>query len=284
LRKGYVPAERYSFKVEFDTTSSSGTQLTPYIQQNLDNNVEGELKAKCGCKDFTITSTENTRQDVSIEFGSPTYSKGIKWTVNASSNVTDLVDKLKGKATIEFKNDYSNSSLSLEHPLRQSASQKQAEGKATFNTVVGSKENGVALGFDSELSLATYSLNSFNTTFAFNKSDGDFALFWKQKFGSGNNRVVGANVFHKLKDSKWNDTQIATEISFDTTEKTSAFALGLSFKPSDSSSLKTRYDSKGLFGFLYTDKLSGPLSVAFGADWNVLGGGPLQHSIKLTFK
>jgi len=110
------------------------------------------------------------------------------------------------------------------------------------------------------------------------------AAFFKKKIGS-NNKVVGLNYFQKLPNSKWTATQVATEVSYDLGgEKNSTFALGLSFKPSDNSTVKTRYDSKGLLGFLYTEKWNGPLSVAFGADWNVTGGAGIQHSIKLTFK
>jgi len=285
LRKGYVSAEKYAFRVDFDTTSVSGTQLTPYLQRNLDNAVEGELKVKCGCKDINITSTENTKQDISLEISPTKHSaSGFKWALNASSNVTELLDKSKVKATFELKNDFSNTLLSIEHPIRQSASQKPVEGKITFNSVFGSKENGLSLGFDSELSMATYSPNSLNTTLAVNKPDIDFALFSKKKFGNASNLVVGVNFFQKLTTSRWTDTQVASEVSYDLNEKTSAFALGLAFKPSEASTIKTRYDSKGLLGFLYTDKWNGPLTVAFGADWNVLGGANLQHSIKLTFK
>jgi hypothetical protein len=285
LKKGYVTTEKYAFRVDFDTTTASGTQLTPYLQRTLDNNVEGELKVKCNFKDHTITSTENTKQDISLEISpSKNLPSGLKWALNASSNVTELVEKSKLKATLELKNDFSNTSLSFEHPIRQPVSQKPAEGKATLNSVFGSKEKGFALGFDTELSLATYSLNSLNTTLAINKPDIDFALFSKKKFGSANNLIVGVNYFQKLTTSRWTDTQVASEVSYDLNEKSSAFALGLSFKPSEASSVKTRYDSKGLLGFLYTDKWNGPLTVAFGADWNILGGAGLQHSIKLTFK
>jgi len=285
LRKGYVSAEKYAFRVDFDTTSASGTQLTPYLQRTLDNNLEGELKVKCGCKDLSITSTENTKQDVSLEIAPSKHTpSGFKWSLNVSSNVTDLLDKAKVKGSVEHKNDYYNTSLTIEYPIRQPASQKPVEGKALLNSVFGSKERGFSLGFDSELSLANYSLNAVNTTLAVNKPDIDFALFSKKKFGNASNLVVGVNFFQKLTTSRWTDTQVASEVSYDLNEKTSAFALGLAFKPSEASTIKTRYDSKGLLGFLYTDKWNGPLTVAFGADWNVLGGANLQHSIKLTFK
>jgi len=287
LRKGYVTAEKYAFKVEFDTTSQSGTQLTPYLQRTLENNVEGELKVKCSCKDLSITSTENTKQDISIEITPSKHTpSGFKWLANVSSNVPELVEKSKAKLQLELKNDYSNTSLAIEHPLGSigQSSQKPAEGKATFNSVFGSREKGFALGFDTELSLATYSLNTFNTTLAVNKPDIDFALFSKKKFGSANGLTVGVNYFQKLTTSRWTETQVASEISYDLNDKSSAFALGLAFKPSDASTIKTRYDSKGLLGFLYTDKWNGPLTVAFGADWNILAGAGLQHSIKLTFK
>jgi len=283
LRKGYVSSEKYAFRVDFDTTSQAGTQLTPYLQRNLDNNVEGELKVKCACKELSITTTENTKQDISVEIGpSKHYDNGFKWTLNLNSNMTELMDKAKAKAIVEYKKDFANTSLTVEHPIKPT-SQKPEEGKLLFSTVLGKKDSPFSLGIDTEVSLATYSPKTFNTTFAVTKSDIDMAAFFKKKIGS-NNKVVGLNYFQKLTNSKWTATQVATEVSYDLGEKNSTFALGLSFKPSDNSTVKARYDSKGLLGFLYTEKWNGPLSVAFGADWNVTGGAGIQHSIKLTFK
>jgi hypothetical protein len=281
LKKGFPSAEKYAFRVEFDNTSSSGTQVTPHLQRTFDNNTEGELKVKCNCKDYQTTSTENLKQDVSFEFGTAKHSaRGVKWTLNLSSNLSDFVDKSKGKFTGEFKNDFSNSSVVFEHPFKQ-----QSESKLTLNSVFGSKEKGLSAGVDSEISISSHSLQTLNAAIACNKKDIDISLFLKKKFGNSGGVTVGTNYFQKVENSTWKDLQVGGEVSYGFNEKATAFTLATSFKPADASTLKARYDSKGLLGFLYTEKWNGPLSVSFGSDFNLLNpGNPIQHSIKLAFK
>jgi len=286
LKKGYPSAEKYAFRVEFDTTSSSGIQITPFLQETLEKSIEGELKTKFTCHDHQFTTTGNMREDVTFEISPSKHSsKGIKWTANVSSNMTDFMDKAKGKLTLELKKDFTTSSLSAEHSLKHSSGQKSDDSKVTFNSVFGSQEKGVSVGFDTELSLSTFSFKNVNAAIAYNKSDIDISLFSKMKIGGSTS--VGANYFQKLATDKWKDAQVAGELSFDLNDKSSAFALGASFKPAEPSSFKSRFDSKGLLGFVYTEKWSGPLSVTFGSDWNILGSNnasPFQYSIKLAFK
>jgi hypothetical protein len=283
LKKGFPTAEKYSIRVEFDNTSSSGTQVTPFLQR-VGENLEGELKVKCGCNDYQITTTENLKQEVSFEIANAKHSaKGLKFTLNLSSNLSEFIEKAKGKITGEIKNEITTTSLTVEHPIKQSG--KSDEAKLIVNSVFGLKEKGFSAGVESEFSLSSHSPKTFNATLLFNKKDIDLALFTKKKFGT-NSLILGANFFQKLEGSKWTDAQLGGEISYDIGDKSSpSLALAAQFKPADSATFKARLDSKGLLGFLYTEKWSGPLSVSFGADWNVLGGAnPLQHSIKLLFK
>jgi hypothetical protein len=285
LKKGFPTAEKYSFRVEFDNTSSSGTQVTPFLQR-VGENLEGELKVKCGCSDYQVTTTENLKQEVSFEISNAKHTaRGLKFTLNLSSNLSEFVEKAKGKITGELKNDVTTTSLTVEHPIKQSgAGVRSDDAKLIINSVFGLKEKGVSAGVESEISLSTHSPKTLNTTLLFTKKDLDLALFSKKKFGT-NSLILGANFFQKLESSKWTDAQLGGEISYDIGEKSPSLALATQFKPADSATFKTRFDSKGLLGFLYTERWQGPLTVSFGADWNVLGGAnPFQHSIKLLFK
>jgi hypothetical protein len=286
LKKGYPSAEKYSFRTEFDTTSSSGVQVTPYIQKTFENSIEGELKTKFGYKELQITTTENLKQDVSFEISPAKHSsRGFKWTLNFSSNLTEFFDKVKGKISGELKNDYSTSIITIEHPIKQSSSQKSDDSKLLFNSVFGSKEKGFSIGVDTEVSLSTHQPKTFNAIALIHRQDIDIGVFTKKKLGGSGSTVVGANYFQKVDSVK--DGQLGGEVSYDLSDKSSNLLLGASFKPSDSATFKTRFDSKGLLGFLYTEKWCGPLTVAFGADWNILGAGnppPFQHSFKLLFK
>jgi len=286
LKKGYPTAEKYAFRVEFDSVSESGIQVTPFLQETLDKTIEGELKAKFTVKEHQITTTGNMKEDVSFELAAAKpSSRGIKYILNLTSNLTDFADKAKGKATLEIKNDVSTTSFSLEHPFKQGAAQKSDESKVVLSSVFGSKERGLSFGFDTDFSVSSFALKFINTSIAYNKSDIDVVLFSKKKLGGSTQ--VGANYFQKLHSEKWREAQLGGEISFDINDKSSAFVLGAAFKPSDSSTVKARFESKGLLGFVYTEKWSGPLSVTFGSDWNVLGAAnasPFQYSIKLAFK
>jgi hypothetical protein len=285
LKKGYPTAERYAFRVEFDSISESGVQFLPFLQETADKNLEGELKTKAIVNGHQITTTGNLKEDVSFEISPSKAMSGLKWTLNLSSNMSDVVDKAKGKLSVDFKSDVTTSSLSFEHPFKHL--QKSDDSKINVNTVFGSKERGVSVGVDTDFSISTVSLKTINAALSYNRADLDISIFMKRKLGG--NTLVGTNFFQALTNNpnnKWKDTQVAGELTFDLNDHSPFFTLGAACKPADFSSFKARFDSKGLLGFVYTDKWSGPLSVSFGSDWNVLGASasPLQYSIKLAFK
>jgi len=286
LKKGYPSSDKYAFKVELDSTSSSGLQAQPWIQSTQEKTIEAELKTKFPIRDFSVTTTGNNKQDVSIEISpAKNFSNGVKFTANVNTNLGNIVEKAKGKLTLEVKNEKVTTNLILEHPLKHSSAQKADEAKLTGNSVFGSKEKGLSMGLEADFSFSSLSVKTFNSALAYNKDESEASIFTKTKYGGST--VLGVNYFQKLSKSSWKDTQLAAELSYDLNDKTSAFTLGASFKPSDSSSLKTRFDSKGLVGFAYTEKRDGPLSVTFGADWNVLGAAnasPFQTNIKLSLK
>jgi len=222
------------------------------------------------------------KEDVSVEISPAKPYRGVKWILNLSSNLVDFYEKAKGKLTFEYKGDIATSSAIFERPFKHGGA-KSEDSKMTISSVMGSKEKGMAGGFDGEISLSSLSLKSLNLALAFNKEDLDVTLFSKNK---GSSKSVGVNFFQKLKSDHWTDAQVAGEMSYDLAENSSALVLGSSYKPSNSSSLKARFESKGLLGFSYTDKWSGPLSVTFGSDLNIgsSSASPFQYSIKLAFK
>jgi len=281
LKKGFPSQEKYAFRVEFDTTSNSGIQFQPYLQETLTKSVEGELKSKVNYKTLTFTTTGNLKEDVSLEI-SPTKPNMFKWTVNVNSNMSDFVDRLKGKSTLEARSDYQTSALTAEWAFRQSGKTEDAP-KINVSSVFGSKSNGIALGLDAEISPSAQELKSFNTAFSYSKGDLDLALFSKTKIGGAT--TVSASYFQKY-PYIGDDILFAAELACELNKKPT-IALGAQFKPTSDSTAKARFDSKGLLGISYTEKWKGPLSVTLASDWNVLGGegnAPFQYGIKLFFK
>jgi len=286
LKKGFATTERYNFRIEYDTISSSGVQITPHLQETFDKTVEGELKTKFSVKDAQVTTIANTKEDVSIEISPKTSYRGFKWIGFVASNLTDFFDKLKGKVTTEFRGDFTTTAVTFESSLRRSGKSDDSP-KVNFSSVVGSKEKGILLGIDTEVAVQNQQLKTLNTALAINRphDDVEITLFSKTKIGG--TTVVGGNYFQKYKGSNLRDVALSAEISYDLNAKSTSFLLGGSCQPDEFGTAKARFDSKGILGFAYTEKLRGILSVTFMADWNVLSAPnttPLQYGFKLSFK
>jgi len=283
LKKGFPSTDRYAFRVELDTTTNSGIQFTPFLQETLSKSIEGELKAKFNYRDVAFTTTGNMKEDVSLEIAHQTK-KGAKLTVALNSNMGNFVEKLKGKAGLELRTDYTTSAIAIEAALPNNAPHKPSDDlpKATLSSVFGSKEKGIAFGIDLEASPTTQELKSINGAIAYNTSDLEFTVFSKTKGNAA--MTVGANYFQKY-PYMGRDVLLGAELTYDLSGKGSAFVIGAQFKPDESSTIKGKFDSKGLLGLNYTEKWKGPLSVTFTSDTNLLGGeSPFQYGVKLAFK
>jgi len=283
LKKGYPSTEKYAFRVELDTTSSNGIQFQPYLQETLSKSMEGELKAKGSLKNFTFTGTGNLKEDLSLEITPSNNPKSLKWTLNTSSNMSDFIDRLKGKASVEFRNDYSTTSFTLESLVSGKSAKSEDASKVLMSSVFGSLNKGFALGVDTEYSPTSNEFKSLNTAFSYTKSDIEVSLFSKTKIGGAT--TLSASYFQRYVHGT-DTVQLAGELGCELNKKPS-LALGLSFNPSFDSTFKGRFDSKGLLGLSYTEKWKGPLSVTITSDWNVLGAegnAPFQYGVKLAFK
>jgi len=280
LKKGFPSTEKYAFRVEFDTISSSGIQLQPYLQETLSRSVEGELKSKANYKNLTFTTTGNLKEDVSLEI-SPSNAKGLKWILNANSNMSDFGDRLKGKGTLEYRNDFSTSALTLESSLVKSGKIEDSS-KLNLSSVFGSTSKGIAFGVDAEIS-PDFQFKTANAALSYTKNDFDFSLFCKTKVGAST--TLSASYFQKY-PYFGDDVFLAGELSCELNKKPT-IALGTQFKPSSDLTVKGRFDSKGLLGLSATEKWKGPLSVTFTSDFNVLGvegNAPFQYGLKLALK
>jgi len=230
------------------------------------------------------------KEEVSVEISPSDSKKNVKFIGHLSTNMNDFIEKAKVKGTVEFRNDFTTTSFSGEYPFRKGGNKSDESSKLNISTVLGSKEKGVAVGVDTEVSLSTLQPKNLNLTVAFNKPDVDFSIFSKTKYGGSSS--IGANYFQKYKSAgtEDKDIQLGGELEFNLSDPNSkTFVLGSSFKPSSASTFKTRFDSKGILGFAYTEKWSGPLSVTFGADWNIISNeanahAPFHYGVKLAFK
>jgi len=290
LKKGYVSTEKYAFRVEAETTSSSGIQVNPFMQATTDRSIEGEVKTKFPVKDFQLTTTAHTKQDLSLEiaprFPSSLHSETFKWSTTLSTNLLDFFEKLKGKATLEYRNEFTTTAVSGESTFRRSTKPDESP-KLNFSSVFGSKDRGVSAGIDTEISVASQQLKTINSALSYSTKDLDVTIFSKTKIGGTSSTIVGTNFYQRSFGTNTNDTHIGGEISYDLKSNSPSFLLGVSSKPTSDSTTKARFDSKGILGFSYTEKWGGPLSITFMSDWNVYGSSsdsPFQYGLKLAFK
>jgi hypothetical protein len=286
LKKGFPSTEKYAFRVECDTTTPSGIQLTPYVQETLSHTIEGELKAKFNYRDMAFTTSGNSKEDLSLEVSSikPVRGGG-KWTLALNSNAAGLLDRLRGKGTLEIRADLHTTAITFESSLKNF---DPNASKVTASTVVGSKERGVAVGVEAEFLPAAQKLNSVNGALAYTTADLEASVFGKSKFSgglSGGLTSVGASFYQRAPYSG-RDIQLGGDVSYDLSGKATTFALGAAFKI-DEATLKTRFDTKGLLGFSYTEKWRGPVSVTLASEWNLHGNEgnpPFQYGLKFAFK
>jgi len=276
LKKGYPSADKYAFRVESDTTSESGIQFTPSIQKTA-SGVEGEMKAKFTARDATVTTVANLKEEVSLEVSPTKAIRGFKWAALIGSTASTFLEKLRGKLTIEHRTDYSTTAVSFDYA--PTAGKGGDPVKANLSSVVGSKDAGFAGGFDVELS-QTGEMKAISLAVLYSRVDMDVSLFSKNgTLGT----TVGANFFQKS-PLFGRDTTVGGEITYDLGRRNTLLTLGAQFKPAETSTVKTRIDTKGLMGVSLSEKLRDNLTMTWTADWNVFGEGVFQYGVKLAFK
>jgi len=283
LKKGFPVNDKFAFRAELDSTSQSGIQFLPYLQETQTKTVEGELKTKFEYRSFAFTAIGNLKEDVSLEVSPTKATNGFKWTATANSNMSDFVERLKGKLGVELRNDITSTALSVESAVKRGGKSEDAP-KFLLSSVVGLKESGIAVGIDVEVAPSTQEFKSLNGALALSKADLDLTFFSKTKVGGST--TVGTNYFQKY-PFRGRDILLAGELEFELSSKKPTLTLGAQFKPDDDTTVKTRASSKGLVGVSITEKWRGPLSVTLATDLNVLGGEgnpPFQYGVKLAFK
>jgi len=292
LKKGFPANDKFLFRVELDSTSQSGIQFIPHIQETQAKTLEGELKSKFEYKNLNFTAIGNLKEDVSLEATPTKATNGFKWTLVANSNMSNFVDRLKGKCTLELRNDFTTSALSIEGTLKKDGGKSEDNPKILFSSVFGLKERGVFGGIDLEIAPTSQDIKTVNTALGLTKSDSEISLFSKTKVGTST--TVGAIYFQKYPYLS-RDILLGGELAYDLNSKkpTPTLTLGSQFKPDDDTTIKTRVDSKGQVGLAITEKWRGPLSVTLAADLNVLGVGvggggenpsSFQYGLKFAFK
>jgi len=272
LKKGYPTVEKYSSRIEWDTISSSGMQFQPFLQRTAAG-AEGELKAKFTVREALVTASGNLKEDITLEATRP-FTPALKWTLLVASNTSAFIDRLRGKGTLEYRNDFTSTSASLDYTP---SSGKGVEPlKVLVSSVIGKKDLGLAGGVDLELGTSG-ELKALNLAALFTRSDGETSLFAKR---GALGTTVGANYFQKLSG----DVAAGGEIGYDLARRNTTLILGAQFKPAETSTIKGRVDSKGLVGVSISDKLNSSMTLTWIADWNIFGDAPFQYGVKFAFK
>jgi len=292
LNKGYPIGDNFSWKVDLDTTSSNGVQFTPFIQKSLkDGDLSGELKSKFSCCDYSFTTSGNLRNDLSVEISGVKFNRGLRHAITLSTTSNQLLEKLKVKPTVEFRSEYVNFTGSFEQPLTWATRyvvgddplKPKEPSKLLLSAITGHHSCGFAAGGEIDIAPQSREVKGFNTITSYTTSDLEVAGFSKTKIGA--NTVIGANFYHKL--NRWLES-VSSEVQYDLSAKSSpVLAFGGLLRPDVLTSIKSRINTKGLFGFSLTQKWGGPFTFTVAGELNLLQlktNDAAQFSIKISIK
>jgi len=267
LNKGFVSSDKYLWKVEFDTVSDNGIQFTPNISETPAGHVEGEFKSKFKTVRATFTTTANLKQDISLETASNTYIKDIfKPTVTVSTTLDNPLERAKIKLADEILIPNARLNGVVELPISrflEEGSKEQA--KTTLSAVVGLADTGFGVAIEGELS-ESVQLNCLNGYLTYAKSNLEASLYFKKKASI----ILGSNFYLKNPTLRYQNSAIGGEITHDlSSDKAPVLTLAATWKPDETSTIKSRLNSRGVLGVSWTQAFSGPLSISFLVDINL---------------
>jgi len=293
LNKGFPSTDKYSWKVDLETTSANGVKITPFIQQ-LPSGPEGELKATFKASNINFTVAGNLKEDFTLEANRAVAVRGFKPALTVSTSTRSFLgDKLKLKPAIEYRHDLAliNTSVELLLNLPSDSSEsvkKPPYPKALFSAIFGYKEGGIQGGVEVEAATTTKDIKNLNGVLSYASSGAELSLFSKTAIGG--NTILGANFFTPFAQARLGrDARIAGELTYDNGKKFPLISLGVLLRPDEVSTFKSRINSNGLLGVSFSQQWAGPLSITLSGEINVRDphSTPTSHplwGVRLSFK
>jgi len=262
LNKGFFEHEKYYFKVEGTLVAQNAVKATPSVQISTDQTVAGSIKAvfPCTCG-LTSTFTADLKNALKLEIASNSYFRGIfKPTLELSSNAKSLVNSAKFKQTVDIATGCGGSSVGVTYALASGVPQLNFSlvGVRKFNlgTAAIGVETDYTQGKEIPINVAaSFNIPSLTATifgnFFLNKLQGRYAL----------------SLYGPLASSP--STTIGSELVYDGDGKATQITVGGNHTIDSNSSVKAKFNSRGIFGVVYSQKIQDSLTLSVLADVNL---------------
>jgi voltage-dependent anion channel protein 2 len=279
LNKNFLESE---WKVELNTVAANGSTVKTTVSK-ADAGVLSSLESKCKHRGAEVTAVFDNNREIKLTVAHKKVLAGLDTSVELTSNTSKLIEGLKLKGSLDYAHDVVTLNSNLTVPLGNGAT------TSVSSVVLGSKEQGVALGAEVEVNAVRAQVTRFDTIFTYAKGANSLAAFTRTKRDTTTNALahrVGVNVFHKFVNSPSN-ANVALEGSYDLKTSQVNFAAAAGYKPDVTTHLKGRLDNSGILSLAYTQNLLAPFTVSTFAKANILnleGPDAVKLGVKLTYQ
>jgi voltage-dependent anion channel protein 2 len=279
LNKNFLESE---WKVELNNVAANGSTVKTTISK-ADSGVLSSLESKCKHRGAEVTAVFDNTRDVKLTITHKKVISGLDTSVEFTSNTSKLIDGLKLKGSLDYAHDVVTLNSNLTVPVGNGAT------TSVSSIVLGSKEQGVALGAEVEVNAVRAQVTRFDTIFTYAKGANSLAAFTRTKRDTTTNALahrVGVNVFHKFVNSPSN-ANLALEGVYDLKTSQVSVAAAAGYKPDETTHLKGRLNNSGILSLAYTQNLLAPFTVSTFANANLLnleGPDAVKLGVKLTYQ
>jgi hypothetical protein len=279
LNKGY---DDYDTKFEINAVGLNASVKASFTKNQEKTSGSLEYKTKCEkCGDLTTTLDFGKSVKVSA-VSKDKFIQKLDTTLEFSSNPAKLFDDAKLKLVTDYAHDAATISNSVTYPV------SGAGATLVSSLVVGSKEHGVVLGGEFELSAARSQLTRGEGALSYKKGSIALALFSKTNRDNTNNALnhkFGANLHYRLAaPASWNPiNQLAFETVYNPKASNLDIAVAASAKPDATSTLKAKVNSNGNINVAFNKDLEKPLSVAVFAATSLHSVSDVKLGLKLAY-
>jgi len=280
LNKNFLEAE---WKVELNAVAANGSTVKTTVSKADNGVVSSSLESKCKHRTAEVTSLFENNRDIKLTVAHKKVVAGLDTSVELTSNTAKLIEGLKLKGSLDYHHDVATLNSSLSVPLGNGAT------TSVSSVVLGSKEQGVAVGAEVEVNAVRAQVTRFDTIFTYAKGTNSLAAFTRTKRDTTTNALahrVGANVFHKFVNSTCN-ANLALEGVYDLKTSQVSVTAAAGCKPDETTHIKGRLNNGGILSLAYTQNLLPPFTVSTFANANLLnleGPDAVKLGVKFTYQ
>lgn len=270
--------DSYDTKFEVNAAGDNANVKASFTKVNdkTTGSLEYKWKHKSGA-DLTHTIDFNKSLKTTIVFKDKLIQK-LDTTVEVTTN--SKLDDVKVKVSGDYAHDVATVGANITVPV-------SGAGITTVTSVVvGSKERGLTLGSEIELSAARAQLTRVDAAFSYKRGNSALTFFSKTNRDVSNNALnhkFGGNLHYKISAPSCScNPVVALETVYNPKSSNIDFTLGASGKPGTTSNLKAKVASSGDINVAFTKDLDKPLSLGLYAATSVQNWTDVKLGLKVA--